>query len=98
MATGRLWIDAMPIPVIGLIGGIGSGKSRVAAEFACRGGRVISGDELGHEALRQPGIKEQVVRRWGPEVLNEKDDVDRRKLGAIVFADAAQRKALEALV
>jgi dephospho-CoA kinase len=84
--------------VIGLIGGIGSGKSRVAAEFVRHGGRVISGDELGHEALRQPEIMAQVRRRWGPEVLNEKGEVIRRKLGAIVFADPVERQALEALV
>jgi dephospho-CoA kinase len=85
-------------PVIGLIGGVGSGKSLAAAEFGKYGARVISGDELGHEALRQSKIKEQVVRHWGPEILNAKGDVDRRKLGAIVFADAKERQALEALL
>ncbi|HXG11235.1 MAG TPA: dephospho-CoA kinase [Gemmataceae bacterium] len=85
-------------PVVGLIGGIGSGKSRVAAEFARHGGRVVSGDQAGHEALRQPAIRDQVVRRWGPQVLDEQGEVDRRKLGAIVFADAKERRALEAMV
>jgi dephospho-CoA kinase len=85
-------------PVIGLIGGMGSGKSRVAAEFAKYGARVISGDKFGHEALRQPEIKEQVVRRWGPEILDEKGEVDRRKLGLIVFADPEERKTLEGFV
>jgi dephospho-CoA kinase len=85
-------------PVLGLIGGMGSGKSLVAAEMARRGGRIISGDLAGHEALRQPDIKTRVVERWGQAVLDEKGDVDRRKLGAIVFADPAERKALEALV
>ena len=51
-------------PVVGLIGGIGSGKSRVAAEFARRGAVIIAGDQLGHEALRQPAVKEQIVGRW----------------------------------
>src|SRR5438876_742362 len=77
---------------------MGSGKSRVAAEFAKYGARVISGDKFGHEALRQPEIKEQVVRRWGPEILDEKGEVDRRKLGTIVFADTQERKVLEGLV
>jgi dephospho-CoA kinase len=85
-------------PVIGLIGAIGSGKSHVAAEFARRGAAVISGDALGHEALLQAAIKEQVVRRWGPRVLDERGEVDRRRVGAIVFADPAERKALEAIV
>lgn len=85
-------------PVIGLIGGMGSGKTRVAAEFAARGARVISGDQLGHEGLKQQAIRAQVVGRWGPGVLDRWSEVDRRKLGAIVFADIAERRALEALV
>jgi dephospho-CoA kinase len=85
-------------PVVGLVGGIGAGKSRAAAAFAARGARVISGDALAHEALRQPGVRGAVVRRWGPGVLDERGDVDRRKLGALVFADEGERRALEAMV
>jgi dephospho-CoA kinase len=85
-------------PVAGLIGGIGSGKSRVADLFAARGARVVSGDALGHEALRQPAIRSEVVGRWGPAVLDERGEIDRRKLGRLVFAGAAERRALEALV
>jgi dephospho-CoA kinase len=85
-------------PVIGLIGGIGSGKSRVAEEFTRRGARVIAGDKLGHEALRQADVRSRVVEQWGEEVLGSDGEVDRKKLGAIVFADAAELRALEALV
>src|SRR5262245_38500400 len=85
--------------VIGLIGGIGSGKSQVARVFAEEAGaRIISGDALGHEALRQPEIRDQVVRRWGASILDANGEVDRRKLGGIVFADATELTALEALV
>jgi len=84
--------------VIGLIGGVGSGKSLAAEEFTKHGARVLSGDEFGHEALRRPDIKEQVIRRWGQEILNANGEVDRRKLGTIVFGDAKERQALEALV
>jgi dephospho-CoA kinase len=84
--------------VVGLIGGIGSGKSRVGALFAERGARVISGDALGHEALRQPDIKARVVERWGQDVLTGAGEIDRRRLGARVFADTAELRALEALV
>jgi dephospho-CoA kinase len=84
-------------PVVALIGGIGSGKSRVAAELARRGARVLAGDQLGHEALRQPEIRDQVARRWGPGVLDEHGEIDRRRLGLIVFADPAELRALEAL-
>jgi dephospho-CoA kinase len=85
-------------PVIGLIGGIGSGKSRVAEALARHCAYVISGDQLGHEALRQPDIIAQVVQRFGPEVLDKQGNVNRRRLGARVFADPAERRALEELV
>ncbi len=84
-------------PVVGLIGGIGSGKSRVAAEFARRGAVIIAGDQLGHEALRQPAAKEEIVRRWGNRVLDDNGEIDRRKLGRVVFADRAELKTLEAI-
>jgi dephospho-CoA kinase len=83
--------------VVGLIGGIGSGKSLVAAAMARHGARVVAGDRLGHEALLQPHLRDQVVRRWGRQVLDASGAVDRQKLGAIVFADPRERRALEAL-
>ncbi len=84
--------------VVGLIGGIGSGKSRVAAAFARRGARVVSGDEAGHEALRQPEVKQRLVERWGPEVLGPDGAIDRRRVAARVFADPAELEALQAVV
>jgi dephospho-CoA kinase len=85
------------VPVVGLIGGMGSGKSRVAAEFARRGARIVSGDQYGHEALCQPEVRSKAVERWGPGILDERGEINRRALGAIVFADPGERKALEAL-
>jgi dephospho-CoA kinase len=85
-------------PVVGLIGGIGSGKSQAAAAFARLGARLISGDELAHQALRQPEVRGRVVARWGAHLLDESGEVQRRRLAAIVFADPAERRALEALV
>src|SRR5207302_1443609 len=85
-------------PVVGLIGGIGSGKSLVAETFRRRGAKLISGDQLGHEALRQPGILAEVVRRWGPGVLEPDGTPSRRRLAAIVFKDPKELHALEALV
>jgi dephospho-CoA kinase len=89
-------------PVIGLVGGIGSGKSTVAAAFAGHGGRVIVADELGHEALRQPEIKTKVVARWGRDVLDGDGEVDRRKIARIVFAkenaSGDELRALESMV
>ncbi|MBV9122364.1 MAG: dephospho-CoA kinase [Planctomycetes bacterium] len=84
--------------VVGLIGGMGSGKSRVAAEFARHGARVVAGDPLGHEGLRQPELREQVVQRWGPGVLGADGEIDRRKLAAKVFADPVELRALERIL
>jgi dephospho-CoA kinase len=85
-------------PIVGLIGGMGSGKSFVAAELARHGGRVISGDQAGHEALRQPDIKASLAARWGSEVLDAGGEIDRRAVARRVFHDNGERKALEALV
>lgn len=85
-------------PVVGIVGGIGSGKSAVAASFARHGGAVINADKLGHAALEDPANKERVVARWGTDVLDESGAVSRKKLGAVVFADDAEREALEAIV
>jgi dephospho-CoA kinase len=84
-------------PVIGLIGGIGSGKSRVAEELARHSGTVISGDKLGHEALHDPEIKATVILRWGNGIVDADGNIDRRHLGKIVFADERQRQGLEDL-
>ncbi len=87
-----------PKPILGVIGGIGSGKSFVAGLLAERGGWEISADQLGHEALLQDHVKRALVARWGSRILKPTGDIDRRALGAIVFANDGERKALEAVV
>jgi dephospho-CoA kinase len=87
-----------PKPTIGLIGAIGAGKSAAAAAMAARGGRVVNADTLGHEALEQPEIRARLIDRWGARVLKPDGHPDRRALAAIVFADPAERTALEAIV
>jgi dephospho-CoA kinase len=87
-----------PKPVIGLIGAIGAGKSTAARCFAARGGYAIDADALGHEALRQPEIVAALVDRWGERVRKSDGSLDRREIGRIVFADPAERNALEATV
>ncbi len=83
--------------VVGLIGGIGSGKSQVAAAFARHGARIIAGDQLAHAALRDADIRARVAARWGEDVLDTDGEINRRRLAAIVFADPAELKALEAI-
>ncbi len=84
-------------PVVGIVGGVGSGKSLVAQELVAHGGCLIAGDQLGHEALRQPDIQAQIIARWGQDVLDPTGQMDRKRLAAIVFADPAERRALEAM-
>ncbi len=86
------------IPTLGIVGGIGSGKSAVADAMRSLGGYLIIADRLGHEALLQPDIKAKLRQRWGDAILDEHGDADRKKIGAIVFADPAELRALEAQV
>ena len=89
-----------PKPVIGLVGGIGAGKSTVAAVLAARGGAVVDADALGHDALEQPDIRRNVLERWGNRgnLVRPDGRLDRRAIAGIVFAKPIERSALEALV
>jgi dephospho-CoA kinase len=86
------------IPTLGIVGGIGSGKSAVADAMRSLGGHLIAADRLGHEALLQSDIKAKLRQRWGDAILDERGDADRKKIGAIVFTDPAELRALEAQV
>lgn len=85
-------------PVIGVVGGIGAGKSTAAAALARRGGYVINADALGHEALARPDVTRQLAARWGDRVLNPDGTPNRRAVAGIVFNDPAEREALEGVV
>jgi dephospho-CoA kinase len=84
--------------VYGLTGGIGSGKSTVAAMLRELGAPVIDADALAREVVA-PGTDglAEVARAFGPEVLDASGALDRKKLGAIVFADPAARQRLEGI-
>lgn len=85
-------------PVIGLVGGIGAGKSLAAALLAERGGAVIDADRLGHEALEVPAVKEWLIARWGRRILKPDGTANRRAIAGIVFKDPAELRALESVV
>ena len=89
----------MVAPVVGLTGGIGAGKSMAAAFLTELGARVIDADRIGHEVYR-PGSEgfASVVETFGPRVVGADGAIDRRALGALVFADPAARARLNALV
>lgn len=84
---------------VGLTGGIGSGKSEVSRRLRALGAVVIDSDVLAREVVAKgtDGLAE-VVREFGPEVLDEHGALNRPKLGAIVFGDDEARKRLEAII
>ena len=73
--------------VIGIVGGVASGKSVVSRELQRLGAVALNVDGFGHDVLRQPEIVSLVVQRWGKEVLDTDGQVIRKKIAAIVFAD-----------
>jgi len=88
----------MALRVFGLTGGIGSGKSTVAALLRERGVEVVDADALAREAVAKgsAGLA-QVVEAFGEEVLDARGDLDRKRLGALVFDDAEDRRRLNAI-
>ena len=85
--------------VIGLTGGIASGKSVVSQMLAERGALVIDADKVGHEAYRRgSGCYDAVVEAFGKDVVGADGEIDRKALGAKVFAEPALRNRLEGIV
>lgn len=85
--------------LLGLTGGIGSGKSTVSAEFARRGAVVIDADAVVRE-LQSPGgeVLAAMVEHFGPSILQPDGSLDRQAVADIVFTDDEQLKALNAIV
>lgn len=84
---------------VGLTGGLGAGKSTVAALLAKHGAVVIDADVLAREVVRAgtPGF-DAVVERFGPDVVGADGELDRARLAEIVFGDDAARDALNGIV
>lgn len=85
-------------PIIGIVGGIGSGKSTVAAMLAEHGCIVADSDAAARASLRDPAIRQELIDWWGEGILDEQGEVSRVKVAEIVFQDQAARHRLEALV
>jgi dephospho-CoA kinase len=79
---------------VGLTGGIGAGKSEALAAFARLGAATLSTDQVTHELLSVPEVREALTERWGTEVA-EDGEVDRRRVAEIVFADPGELAWLE---
>jgi dephospho-CoA kinase len=87
------------VKVIGLTGGIGSGKSTVSGFLGELGAIILNADEVGHEVFKPdtPGWR-QVVAAFGTEILKTNDEIDRKKLGEIVFADSEALARLNQII
>jgi dephospho-CoA kinase len=84
--------------IIGLTGNIGTGKSTVGRMLVELGARYVDADAVAHEVTRKDGTAyDAVVREFGRGILSPDGEIDRRKLGAIVFSDGAKMRRLEAL-
>jgi dephospho-CoA kinase len=85
-----------PPLTIGLTGGIAAGKSEALAAFGRLGAATLSSDAVVHELLGTEPLRGKMVARWGPAVAPPGEEVNRTKIGEIVFADAVELKWLEA--
>ncbi len=85
-------------PIIGLLGGIASGKSTVAAEFAKLGCKVIDADKIAHGLLEEPSVLQRVTGLFGNAILDWAGRIDRRKLAAAAFGDAEKLSSLNNII
>ena len=85
-------------PIIGLAGGIGSGKTAVGRILQEFGAGLIESDRLGHDELDAPEVVETLKTWWGDEIVRPDGGVDRGRVAAIAFADSRERERLEALL
>ena len=85
-------------PVIGILGGIGAGKSTVAGEFTAMGCALVDGDAIGHELLEDEEVKQVLRKRWGRSVFKPGGAVDRQAVAGRVFNDPKELAALDAIM
>jgi dephospho-CoA kinase len=91
-------LNARRFLLVGLTGGIATGKSTVSAMLARHGAVIIDADVLAREVVEpgQPALAE-IVREFGRAVLQPDGTLDRKRLGAVVFGDPERRRRLEAI-
>ncbi len=87
-----------PKPIIGLAGGIGSGKTFVARLMAREGCLVLDSDEFVREAYQRADVRQTLRQWWGNDVFLPDGSINRSAIAAKVFADPADRRRLEALI
>lgn len=85
--------------IIGITGGIASGKTEVAKVFQKKGAKAVSGDEIGKEVVeKNPVVLKKLVQAFGKRILNSKGRLNRRKLGEIAFASEKNKEKLNRIV
>jgi dephospho-CoA kinase len=85
--------------VLGLTGGVATGKTTVARMLEDLGARVVSADEIVHQMLKSGSpVRHEVVEEFGAGIVKSNGDIDRAALGDIVFRDAEKRARLEAII
>ena len=84
--------------MIGILGGMYSGKSTVAAELAKLGCAVIDADSISHQLLDEKDVRAKVVRVFGKEILNDKGKISRSTLANRVFGDPAKLETLTGIL
>jgi dephospho-CoA kinase len=88
---------ARTMQTIGIVGGIGSGKSTISALFCRLGAVSINADKIGHRVLLLNQVKSAARQRWGEKIFSAEGEIDRRKLAAVVFADPNELDYLQSL-
>ena len=84
--------------IIGILGGLGSGKSTVAAQFVRLGCGLIDADEIAHEVIAQEHIAGEIVKAFGSGVCDSNGRIDRTRLGERVFGSKADVEKLNSIV
>lgn len=85
--------------VIGVTGGIGTGKSYVSGYLQEWGAALINADKVGHEALKKgTKVHADIVAAWGPSLLTPEGEIDRKKLGSIVFGNPQALARLNGII
>jgi dephospho-CoA kinase len=85
-------------PLVGIMGGIASGKSTVAREFAKLGCKVINADQIAHELLDRKSVRDKITAAFGPSISDSNGKISRGELARIVFGDPQKLALLNQII
>ncbi len=86
------------INVIGITGGIASGKSTIAMMLGSLGAKVVNADEICHQLINTEEIRKKICKKWGTHLQNKQGEINRGELGKIVFKDKEELLALNEII